>query len=126
MKNNNDYNKLHAVLTRCYSGTGSERIPLVARQTAAHGIVLDHIALRVRATRSRTRIAAFLVQARQIARAFTVNYALGATVGRSAHVAWQAAAGGHTTLFTALGIAAARVRLTGVNWRRLGYSLCSN
>ena len=122
----NYYNKLHAVLTRCDSGTSSEWISLVAGQTAAHGIVLDHITLRVRAARSRTRIAAFLVQTRQIARALTVDNTFGPAVGWGADVAGQTAASGHASLFTALGVAAARVGLTGVDWRRLGYSFCCN
>lgn len=45
-------------------------------------------ALSVRAAGSRTRVSAFLTDARHVARAFVVANALGSTVGRRAGELW--------------------------------------
>lgn len=77
--------------------------------------MIGHTTLGIQATNTRTRIRAFLVDARSVARAITVDHALWATTAvRITEVLRQTSAGTGTVTFTAL-----RVRAT---WR--GYTRC--
>ena len=97
-----------------------ERIARVAYGAYAHRRVAHDAALGVRAARSRTRVFALLIYARQIAGALAVTDAFRPTIGRRADKFGEARARGRVADLPALGIRSARRRLTGVHWHRGG------
>ena len=113
-----------AVLTCCDSPAAHEGVALVSLLTAAHGVVVDDLALGVGAAGPGAGVAALLVDAGQVAGALAVYPALGPAVGRGAHVARQTGARRDVVLASALGVRPARVRVTRVHGPGSGLSLC--
>ena len=72
--------------------------------------MVDHLALRIRATRARAGIHALLAYAGLAQAAVRAEQTLGPTVGRGAKVAGLAGAGGSPAIGAAGGVGAAGVR----------------
>jgi hypothetical protein len=95
--------------------TVDERIAGEADRTGADGIVIDHLALGVRAARARTRVHAGLAHAGLAQPAVRAEEALGPTVGRRAKVSRLAGAGRPPAALRAtVAVGTAGVRHTGV------------
>lgn len=63
-----------------------KRISSVTHYTTADGRVINHIALRVEATRAGARIATLLIDARLMTWTFRIDRTLGTTIGRGAQI----------------------------------------
>ena len=105
-----------AVLTCCDSPAAHEGVSLVSLLAAAHGVVVDHLALGVGAAGPGARVAALLVDAGQVTGTLTVYPALGPAVGRGAHIARQTGAGRDVILASALRVRPTRVRIARIHW----------
>lgn len=110
-------------LTRCYTTACNERIPLIARITPTHGVVILHGAGSVHPTHAGARVNAVLVHAGQMARTLGVDHALGLAFDVGvALVVSDAGAGGGPVDLVADGVDAAGrgvARLNILNWDRL-------
>lgn len=107
-------------LTFFFFDATNKWIAAEAKHTTAYGIVVDDLATRVLAARTRTRIFAFLIDARHILGAFRTDHTLGTAIGRSADVIWQTRAHSVLIQLTALTIQTARRWLARIyNWRIL-------
>lgn len=80
--------------------------------------MVGDLAAGVLAARTRTRIFAFLIDARHILGAFRTDHTLGTTVGRCADEGGQARAHGVLIQLATLAVQAARRRLAGIYVRR--------
>jgi len=65
------------ITLRGYDMTVSERVPCVPVETRACRRMVDHLSLGVHATRSGTRVFAFIVQTCSVGLTFGVHHALG-------------------------------------------------
>jgi hypothetical protein len=110
---NRDFIKIFSYLWLL--NTVDEWIAGEADGTGADGIVIDHLALGVRAARSRTRVHAGLAHAGLTQPAVRTEEALGAAVGRRAKVSRLAGAGRPPAALGATdAVGTAGVRHTGV------------
>lgn len=103
---------INAILT--YWRALLERITGVVRRTRAVRIVVAYVAQRVQSARVRTRIGAFLVDARLIERALRTDDALRTTIRRTIHVSWQTGAHRLVVDRSALAVRAARRRIARI------------
>ena len=77
-----------AVLTCGDPAAGGEGISLVALLAAADRVVVDDLALGEGSAGARAGVAALLVDAGQVARAFTMYHTLRPAVGRHPNIPW--------------------------------------
>lgn len=82
-------------LTRRFEEATSKSVARVTGRADADGHVIDHEALRADAAGARTRVSAFLSEARSIAAALGVHGALRPTIRRATDVILHTRAGGH-------------------------------
>ena len=95
----------------------------MALLAAAHGVVVDHLALGGGPAGPGARVAALLVDAGQVTGALAGCPALGPAVGRAALVPRQAGAEPKVVDQLALGVWPTWIRTAGIHWQRSCLSL---
>ena len=90
----------------------------MALLAAAHGVVVDHLALGGGPAGPRAWVAALLVDAGQVTGALAGCPALGPAVGRAALMARKAGTVPEVVHQPALGVWPTRIRTTGIHWQR--------
>ena len=98
-------------------------VSLKALLAAAHGVVVDHLALGGGPAGPGARVKALLVDAGQVTGALAGCPALRLAVGRTAPVARQTGAVPEIVLAFALGVWPTRIRIAGIHWQRRCLSL---
>ena len=98
-------------------------VSLKALMAAAHGVVVDHLALSGGTAGPRARVKALLVDAGQVTGALAGCPALRLAVGRAAPVARQTGAVPKIVLAPALGVWPTRIRIAGIHWQSCCLSL---
>ena len=105
------------------SPTASVGVSLKALLAAAHGVVVDHLALSGGPAGPGARVAALLVDAGQVTGALAGCPALRLAVGRAALMARQAGAVPEVVHHPALGVRPTWIRTAGIHWQRRCLSL---
>lgn len=106
------YRKNFKLTWRVY--TAAERIASETRKAGTNWTMIDNITLRVRTTTTRTYVATFLIDTRQMTRTFRINCTFRSTIWRNPDIGFHARTRRGLSADLTYGVRTARIRHTWI------------